>query len=238
MKEIVVKSQSELDALPDTFKEYTVIKIESPSSLWVAVRKARGNSSVVARGNSSVVAWENSSVVAWENSSVVARGNSIARILSNNVKVKQSHHSVVVAQNCRPIIVGEANIIKTTNFHYDINSFSGKYPPSDNHITLFKSVHPDTHCDFRTGTIKYEGQVVCPDFDPDTKRQCGGGLHLSPTPYQALNYNRGTILECRVPLKYTDDNGIEQDNIIVYGPDISKVRCREVFVVGEWKGKR
>ena len=84
MKEIVVKTQAELDALPSLFSEYTYIYIQSEKGNWISVSKAWENSSVEARENSSVVAWENSSVVArenssveaWENSSVVARGNS------------------------------------------------------------------------------------------------------------------------------------------------------------------
>ena len=71
MKEIIVTSQEELDALPDEFDEYTVIKINSPAGLWLTVRRARDNSSVEAWGNSYVVACDNSSVEAWGNSSVV-----------------------------------------------------------------------------------------------------------------------------------------------------------------------
>ena len=79
--EITIKSQSEFDALPAKFDEYTRVYIQATDRIVVA-RKignssvvARGNSSVVARENSSVEARENSSVVAWENSSVEAREN-------------------------------------------------------------------------------------------------------------------------------------------------------------------
>lgn len=63
MPEILVKTQAEIDALPDAFEQYTVIKIEGTAKLIVS--KRRGNSSVEARENSSVEAWGNSSVVAW-----------------------------------------------------------------------------------------------------------------------------------------------------------------------------
>jgi hypothetical protein len=92
-------------------------------------------------------------------------------------------------------------------------------------VTLYKSVHPDTLCDFHTGWIKYAGVVTCPDFDPDPTRQCGGGLHLSPTPAAALRYNKGTLLVCKVNI----------DDIVVYGPDITKVRCRKVKVIGKYQ---
>jgi len=94
-------------------------------------------------------------------------------------------------------------------------------------LTLYKSVKEDG-CDHYTGKIKYEGVVECPDFDPDPTRQCGGGLHLSPTPYDALRYHDGKVLECRVDRK----------DIVVYATDVTKVRCRKVTVVGEWKQER
>ena len=76
MKEIVVHTQAELDALPDSFKDLTLIQIHSEAGIRIVVNKAWDNSSVVARDNSSVVAWDNSSVVARGNSFVVARDNS------------------------------------------------------------------------------------------------------------------------------------------------------------------
>jgi len=76
MKEIVVHTQAELDALPDSFKDLTLIQIHSEAGIRIVVNKAWDNSSVVARDNSSVVAWDNSSVEAWDNSSAVARDNS------------------------------------------------------------------------------------------------------------------------------------------------------------------
>ena len=90
LTEIKVKSQEELDMIPDDFSGRIYIEF---GTYWdkAIVRKrykksvvarenssvvAWGNSSVEARENSSVEAWGNSSVEAWENSSVVARGNS------------------------------------------------------------------------------------------------------------------------------------------------------------------
>jgi hypothetical protein len=92
-------------------------------------------------------------------------------------------------------------------------------------IILYKSVQSTNHTDFYTGKIKYTGTVECPDFDPDETRQCGGGLHLSPTPELALSYNNGIILKCRVAVK----------DIAVYGLNITKVRCKKVTVIGEYE---
>ena len=91
---------------------------------------------------------------------------------------------------------------------------------------LYKSVKPDTLCDFQTGKIKYEGVVTCPDWDKDPNRECGGGLHLSPTPGMALSYHTGKLLRCVVK---------PRDFVIYQAGDFTKVRCRKVTVIGEVK---
>jgi hypothetical protein len=193
---------------------------------------AWGNSSVVARGNSSVVAWGNSSVVAWENSSVVARGNSsveawgnsILRIFSSYAKCESGQSVVSIIQDCDPAInklLSSIPPIKTETVLHTTDSFCEIYKPDDNgFVTLFKSVNPNGMVDFWSGKIEYkiDSEIVCPDFDNDPTRQCGGGLHLSPSKNLALSYNRGTVLKCLV----------HKDDIVVYGRDISKVRCRMV----------
>jgi len=97
MKTIIIESQKELDALPDSFDEYTYIEIKSADVIHV--NKAWGNSSVVAWENSSVVAWENSSVVAWDNSSVVARGNSSVVAWGNSSVEARENSSVEAREN-------------------------------------------------------------------------------------------------------------------------------------------
>ena len=77
MKTIIVRTQAELDALPDRFDEYTVIEIRSkPEDRYIQVTKAWESSRVVARDSSRVVARESSRVVARDSSRVVARESS------------------------------------------------------------------------------------------------------------------------------------------------------------------
>ena len=90
-------------------------------------------------------------------------------------------------------------------------------------IILYKSVNPETLCDFYTGKIKYEGTVTCPDWDDNDQQGCGGGLHLSPTPELALFYDQGKVLKCKVNI----------EDFVVYSQNISKVRCKKVKVLGE-----
>ena len=280
MARIKITSQAELDALPKSFDEYTVLEFYIPkgSRIYVPFHRenssvlawenssvvarenssvvawgnssveARENSSVEAWGNSSVVAWENSSVVAWENSSVVARGNSsvvargnssveawensILRSLSDDSNITASHNSVIILQECKPSvkISGHATLVNTTQTKHTINTFNEMHGNGSDEIILFKSVRPDNNKDFYTNTIEYKvgATVSCPDFDPSTDRECGGGLHLSPSPGLALSYNKGRVLKCSVKLK----------DISVYPYNVTKVRCKKVTVLEEYQGRK
>ncbi len=117
-KIIEISTQEELDALPKSFEEYTLIQIKASSSLTIFVKVAWENSSVVARENSSVVAWanssvvarENSSVVAWENSSVVAWENSSVVAWGNSSVVAWENSSVVARENSSVVAWGNSVI--------------------------------------------------------------------------------------------------------------------------------
>ena len=191
----------------------------------------RGNSSVVAWGNSSVEAWGNSSVVAWEDSSVVARGNSVINIWSPDVVVQGLFFfSTLVMHFCKCKILKKQSTAQIV--HHKIQKITNKIfcealKKTKDGFILYKSVKPKILCDFYSGSIKYEiGKTIeCPDFDEDENRQCGGGLHLSPTKEQALQYSHGTILECAVK---------EKDFVIFQG-DFSKVRCKKIKVLAEAK---
>jgi hypothetical protein len=189
---------------------------------------ARGSSNVVAYENSNVVAYENSNVVAYGNSNVVAWGNSSVKVFSEYVNIKKAlQESVIIyidlPKKCKPKKASKsASVLYKKTATYTKKDFLEMYEPKDGFITLYKSVNPTTLCDFYTGTIKYEGVVTCPDWDADPKRQCGGGLHLSPTPELALSFHRGKVLKCRVAVK----------DFVVYRKNIDKVRCKKVEVIG------
>ena len=93
---IVIKTQAELDALPDSFPEFTYIQIQGGTPFEkIIVRKARGSAHVVARESAHVVARESAHVVAWESAHVVARGSAhvVARE-SAHVEAWESAHVV------------------------------------------------------------------------------------------------------------------------------------------------
>jgi hypothetical protein len=105
MKEIIINTQAEMDAVDVNFDGIIIIfgvhiSVRFRYKYRVVAREyssvvAWGNSSVEARGNSSVVARQYSSVVAREYSSVVARGNSCIRIFAAIKKLCVYGFSVV-----------------------------------------------------------------------------------------------------------------------------------------------
>jgi hypothetical protein len=111
MKEIIIKTQDELDKLPDKFEKYTQIIIQGGNYCnRIIIKVARGNSSVEARGNSSVEAWGNSSVEAWGNSSVVAWGNSSVVARGNSSVVAWENSSVVARGNSSVVARGNSSV--------------------------------------------------------------------------------------------------------------------------------
>ena len=147
-----------------------------------------------------------------------------------------SFNALILCVNCKVSFGKKQKSVQVVNIKHDFNapispkSFAEGCEKQDGKIILYKSVNPTTGCDFKTGTIKYEvgKEAIAPDFDRDEKRQCGGGLHLSPTPYQALSYNVGKVLVCAVDKK----------DIVVYPCDVTKVRCRKVKILKEWEGNK
>lgn len=208
MKTIEVHSQAEFNAVPMDFDGTIVIK----NTVGRICVKARENSCVEARENSRVVARENSCVVAWENSSVVARENSRVEAWDNS--------SILLRDNSTARTYMNATAKMWIKPKYDKKNLLEAAEKENGFLILYKSVNPKTDCDFYTGSIKYElnQDIICPDFDPDKSRECGGGLHLCIYPSTTQLLNEGKILKCLVDPK----------DVIVFKDSIGKVRCRKV----------
>ena len=199
MKIIEIHNQPEFDALPKSFTEHTYINISGS----VEVNRDYNNSTVTACDNSTVNNYSSCSVLFAFMLSVV-----IMRVKN---KVKKAHKTATVINKWVKAEITNKMFCETLE----------KVKAGD---ILYKSVNPDTFCDFRTGKIKYEGAVTCPDWDSNPERECGGGLHLSPTKEMALGYNVGKVLKCVVR---------PQDFVVYQAGDFTKVRCKRVTVIGE-----
>ena len=238
MKRIVITSQAEYDKLPQDFVEFTEVNVQcnliissTPQNSTVraydtSTVTAYGSSTVTAYGSSTVTAYGSSTVRACGSSTVTAYGNAVLSVLRSSVTVMLFNLAVATFIGCEPIVKScedTATIVRVAVFQHTTQSFTQIYSEqiqADGRILLYKSVQTDA-TDFYSGTIKYEGIVECPDWDPNPERECGGGLHLSPAPELALSYNKGKIKRCLV----------HPDDIVVYPPNISKVRCHKVEVL-------
>ena len=137
LKKITVKTQAELDAIPEDYKGRIYIEFGTQDEPAVVNRRyyrgaiacdnssvvawgnssvvARGNSSVEARGNSSVVAWDNSNVIAWGNSNVEARDNSNVIAWDNSNVIAWDNSNVIAWENSNVIARGNSNVIAWGN---------------------------------------------------------------------------------------------------------------------------
>ncbi len=142
-------------------------------------------------------------VVAWENSSVEARGNVFIRLFSA-LKIKASAHVVIMVHGTAKTFIGgrrlKANkpkIAKDWCKHYGVDV-------KRDIATLYKAVDDDFSTDngrkygvsYKLGTTP-----VAPDWDGG-KAECGGGLHFSPHPKMALEFNASAkrFVACLVKL--------------------------------------
>ncbi len=170
-----------------------------------------------------VEAYGSSNVQAFDKAYVEAHGTSIIKAyrLAN---VKGFDNAVIFYYEDAVIELHDnATSKRLSNIGYTKNDLLSLAEHIDNKIVLYKSVNPDTFCDFYTGEIKYEigKEVECPDWDSREMSQCGNGLHLSVFPLDTQIYNEGTILKCLV----------DPDDIVMFYNDISKVRCRKVLPI-------
>ncbi len=193
LNKVIVKTQAELDAIPDDFKGRIYIESEfkivvSKRYYWRVV--ARENSSVVARGNSSVEAWENSSVEAWENSSVEAQGNTqvVDRVLHGKIKISGNARIVYMPKNINDFI----------DF-YGIKHTKTK-------AIFYKAIHKVDiiyTSDYDSSFVYEIGKTISAEVDTDVSKGCGKGLHISHL-HWALEYGRNwndiAILECETKI--------------------------------------
>ena len=98
MKIVLVTNQSEWDALPSAFPEYTVIEIRSKG--WITIKKVPTGSRAVLSGSSSAVLWDSSRAVLWESSSAELRDSSSAVLRdSSSAVLRDSSSAVLWAQS-------------------------------------------------------------------------------------------------------------------------------------------
>ena len=122
MKEIIVKSQKELDDIPVTYDGRIIVDFGKPYNR--AVVKKRYIGSVIATDNSYVVLWNGSSITAKGNSRVDAYDNSVV-IAKDNSCVSSTENSVVKAfDNSYVEATGNSSVLAQGNSIVEANMHS------------------------------------------------------------------------------------------------------------------
>ena len=220
LTEITVKSQEELDMIPDYFSGIIYIEF---GTYWdkAIVRK---------RYKKSVEAWENSSVVAWGNSSVVARGNSSVEARENSSVVADGNSQIVDRLfGGRIEITGNARIVYMPKTIEEYCSFYGIKHDKKNG-KFFKCVHKKDGRYFSDNTSYFEyiiGERAVADYlTTNSREDCGHGIHFAHLTW-CLDYGKDwkdlAILEVEAEL----------DGIILPDGCPGKVRAAEVTVIRE-----
>jgi len=114
--------------------------------------------------------------------------NSTAKILSTDVIIYEARQNVIlIYQDCTgsPRVKDDSVIINyTKKAEFNLDNFIKGYgvKTENNKLVLYKFVRKD-YTDFFTRKIKYEigTTVKCPDWDSNENKECGGGLHVSPS---------------------------------------------------------
>lgn len=204
MKEIIVTSQAELDALQTDVNAKIIIKFGDTDNRAVVNRRFRY----------SVEAWGKSSVVARGNSSVVAFGNT-------QIVDCSTGHNIQVSGNAR--IVYNPSSSEGYLDYYQIAQSGGK-------AKLYKAVHKRNGRYFSDYDKSFEyfvgEQAVANRFDTSIRKDCANGIHAAYKEW-AVDFGKGwedlAILEVEVDVQ----------NIIVPLNGSGKVRSDKVLVLRE-----
>ena len=213
---IVVTTQDELDAAAKADAEDIII--DSPAGVWLRVggdtriAGVRGASCVGPVGDSATVSgvWDSATVRGVRDSATVSGVRDSATVLLYGSATAQHIGShVAVHLHSGAVKVTGGVIID----HTGVSDFEGAQwaayhalADADGHAVVYKAVSPELEAGQSHRLTAYPiGEIVAaPDWDP--RKACGGGLHFSPTPRQALRYYQGPdstkarYLACRVVL--------------------------------------
>jgi hypothetical protein len=167
---------------------------------------AMGRATVHASESATVHAWESATVHTWESATVHAAGNVFVRVFSA-LRIIASAHVVIMLHGAAKSAEGGQQIAayKPTTprdwcEHYAV-------PTSDGVATLFKALDDDfsTEKARATGIFYRPGGTIptAPDWDGG-KKECGGGLHFSPTPTMAMEFNSSATRFIACPVHLSD----------------------------------
>jgi len=192
-----VTTQTELDAALSGATGDTCIHIKSGAGVWLKLS---------ASGSATVEAYDSATVRASGSATVRASGSATVHAHRQS-KVTAGPHVAVHLHSAQATITGGVLIDVTQLDLTDAATWCDHYgvDVQDGRAVLFKATDSELVAgrSHRATSYTVGTDVVAEDWRDD--RACGGGLHLSPRPHQAAQYQNATVktryLRCTVALE-------------------------------------
>jgi hypothetical protein len=180
-----------------------------------ATVRAGDSATVRAWDSATVEAWDSATVRAWDSATVRAGGSATVEAWgSATVRAGGSatvrarpHTPVIKSANSKDVTISGGQVIeipvpKTSEEWCSFHGVEVREEGDDTVAILFKALGNDL---VAHGGFTYElGEVpIAPDWDGG-KRECGGGLHFSPTPWQAKEFRREATRYLACPVSLAD----------------------------------
>ena len=236
----VVRTQVELDAALKAAagERWTDIEIRSERGVWLALRSvpdsatvraydsatvtASDSATVTASGSATVTAYDSATVRAYDSATVRAYDSAT---VTATPKVAVHLHSGYAKVSGGVLIDHTADLSDPT----DWCEYHGVKATRAGIATLYKAVD-DNWTTPRGFDYSPGAKPKAPDWRDDNG--CGGGIHLSPTPVQALAYHPEATRFVAVGVRVADLRPIPGGTAKAKAPAVVRA-CREVDIDGQ-----
>ena len=216
MSSYTVRSQVELDAALESAKadSWAVIDIRSDRGVWLKLATVPRSATVTASGSATVTASGSATVTAYGSATVTASSKVAIHLFDARVQVSGG----VVIDVSKEVI----DPSEWCDYHGVEVSAAGV-------ATLYKAV--DASYLSGWGTSYSPGtKPSAPDWRDN--HECGGGLHFSPSPVQALTYNAEATRFLAVGVQVSDLRPIPGGTAKCKAPRVVRA-CAEVDIDGK-----
>ena len=160
---------------------------------------AHGDATVIAHGDATVRAFDNVTVESFGNSIVTVMGDASVKA-HDRTAVRAYDDSRVKAGPCVPVHVHSKNVTRQGGVVIDMTAFNANDPETwcamhlvevdeDGQAHLYKALDADLNAGHAYRLTHYPiGHVVDDTANWVDNNKCGGGLHVSPTPWVAKEH--------------------------------------------------
>ena len=195
-----------------------------------ATVRAYGSATVTASGSATVRAYDSATVAAYDSATVTAYARAVIIALSASVVISASGMATVVRQaECRVSTGGLA--VSIERVIADLPVWSAAHSVArdlEGRLRLFKWV--DENGKSPHGFHYVIGPVAAPDWDDDSSRECGRGLHACASLRDALKFRDGCTHAAEILVAEGDIRTPHPSDVY---PSKVRFRCGEVVRV--WK---